>query len=36
MFTASEKLMRVLFLLGMIVVLLGMIVVLLDVYYWRP
>ncbi len=29
MFTASEKLMRVLFLLGMIVVLL-------DVYYWRP
>ena len=29
MFTASEKLMRVLFLIGMIVVLL-------DVYYWRP
>lgn len=29
MFTASEKLMRVLFLLGMIVVLL-------DIFYWRP
>lgn len=28
MFTASEKLMRVLFLLGMIVVLL-------DIFYWR-
>lgn len=29
MFTASEKLMRVLFLIGMIVVLL-------DIFYWRP
>ena len=29
MFTASEKFMRVLFLLGMIVVLL-------DIFYWRP